>query len=82
MTTEGWMTVMYAGIDSRGVDLQPKKDSNLWWILYFISFMIVGSQFIINLFVGVVIDNFNKIKEKSETGNIFVTDRQREWIEI
>ena len=23
-TTEGWMTVMYSGIDSRGVDLQPK----------------------------------------------------------
>ena len=82
MTTEGWMTVMYAGIDSRGVDLQPKKHNNLWWILYFVSFMIIGSQFIINLFVGVVIDNFNKIKEKSETGNIFVTDRQREWIEI
>lgn len=44
--------------------------------------MIVGALFIINLFVGVVIDNFNKIKEKSETGNIFVTDRQRDWIEI
>ena len=27
MTTEGWMEVMYNGIDARGVDLQPKEDS-------------------------------------------------------
>jgi len=36
--------------------------------------MIIGSQFIINLFVGVVIDNFNTIKEREELGNMFVTD--------
>ena len=63
MTTEGWMNVMYNGIDARGVDLQPKKDYNLWAIIYFVGFMILGSQFIINLFVGVVIDNFTRIKD-------------------
>jgi hypothetical protein len=36
--------------------------------------MIIGSRFIINLFVGVVIDNFNKIKANEELGNIFVTE--------
>jgi len=36
--------------------------------------MVVGSVFILNLFVGVVIDNFNKIKEKEEMGNVHVTD--------
>ena len=41
---------------------------------YFVAFMIIGSQFVINLFAGVVIDNFNTIKEKEELGNIFVTD--------
>ena len=44
--------------------------------------MIVGSQFILNLFVGVVIDNFNKIKESEEMGDLFVTQGQREWIDI
>jgi hypothetical protein len=44
--------------------------------------MIVGSQFIINLFVGVVIDNFNTIKEREELGNMFVTEQQRSWIDI
>ena len=50
--------------------------------LYFVAYMIIGSQFIVNLFVGVVIDNFNKIKEKDEMGSNFVTKEQRKWIEI
>ena len=73
MTTEGWLTVMFAGVDSTGIDSQPKRDSKLFSIVFFVGFMIVGSQFILNLFVGVVIDNFNKIKEK-ELGNIFLTE--------
>lgn len=73
MTTEGWLTVMFAGVDSTGIDSQPKRDNKLFAILFFVGFMIVGSQFILNLFVGVVIDNFNKIKEK-ELGNIFLTE--------
>ena len=86
MTTEGWTGVMFMGIDARGVDLQPKQKLRLYkyllspkentsplMALYFVAFMIIGSQFIINLFVGVVIDNFNKIKEKDEMGNNFVT---------
>jgi hypothetical protein len=51
-------------------------------VVFFIAYMIIGSQFIINLFVGVVIDNFNTIKEKEEHGNMFVTQQQRSWIEI
>ena len=43
--------------------------------------MIVGSQFILNLFVGVVMDNFNKLKEQSEMGSVFVTEEQRAWID-
>lgn len=82
MTTEGWMSVLYAGVDAVGVDQQPVQDYSLFYTLYFICFAIVGSQFIINLFVGVVIDNFNKIKEKEEMGQMFVTDHQRSWIEI
>ena len=48
--------------------------------IYFIGFMIIGSLFIMNLFVGVVIDNFNKIKEREELGSSFVTETQKQWI--
>lgn len=46
---------------------------------YFVLYMIVGSLFVMNLFVGVVIDNFNRIKEKEENGGGFMTDIQKEW---
>lgn len=75
-STEGWIDIMRLACDSRGIDLQPKRNANpdlVASIAYFLSFMIVGSQFIINLFAGVVIDNFNKVKEKEELGNMFVT---------
>ena len=42
--------------------------------LYFVVVMITGSLFIMNMFIGVVIDNFNKIKEKEELGSSYVTD--------
>jgi hypothetical protein len=77
MTTEGWLTVMYNGIDSRGIDKQPKENQNVVLVLFFVSFMVVGGLLIFNLFVGVVIDNFNKIKTIEELGNMFVTESQK-----
>ena len=52
--------------------------------IYFVCFMIIGSLFIINLFVGVIIDNFNKIKESEEIGGkgLLITPSQKKWIEI
>jgi Na+/glutamate symporter len=41
--------------------------------VFFVLYMIVGSLFVMNLFVGVVIDNFNKIKDKEENGGGFMT---------
>ncbi len=63
-TTEGWMAVMYSGVDMTEVGLQPKRDTHVVKALYFILFIIVGHMFILNLFVGVVIDNFNHMKEQ------------------
>lgn len=77
MTTEGWLEVMYSGIDARGIDKQPRENHSPVLALFFISFMIVGSMLIFNLFVGVVIDNFNKIKTNEELGNMFVTESQK-----
>jgi len=81
MTTEGWMTVMYSGVDSRGYHLQPKQNHNQWWVFYFIGFIIVGHMFILNLFVGVVIENFNRMKD-TLCGYVMMTDEQRNWVEM
>lgn len=68
--------------NSKARALTGDSNHNPYVVFFFIGFMIIGSMFIINLFVGVVIDNFNKIKTTEELGGIFVTDQQRGWIEI
>lgn len=45
-------------------DDQPKMESSLYMYLYFVVFIIFGSFFTLNLFVGVIIDNFNQQKKK------------------
>lgn len=45
-------------------DDQPDMESNLYMYLYFVVFIIFGSFFTLNLFVGVIIDNFNQQKKK------------------
>lgn len=67
-TFEGWMEVMADAVDSRGVHLQPAREANLYAYIYFVIFIICGSFFTLNLFIGVIIDNFNMLKKKvSET---------------
>lgn len=76
-TTEGWTTIMYAAIDQRGIGMQPIKNSKPIWALFFICFLIVGAFFVLELFVGVTIDNFNKIRAK--TGKALMTEGQKNW---
>lgn len=74
MTTEGWIDVMNDGSDGVGPFEQPRLDvAASLSIPFFVVFMVFGSQFILNLFVGVIMDNFNKIKEKEEMGSMYVT---------
>jgi len=65
-TTEGWAGVMYMGIDAVGVDKVQIQDRHPGMVIYFIGFMICGALFVMNMFVGVVIDNFNKEKDRQE----------------
>lgn len=43
---------------------QPIKETNIYMYLYFVFFIIFGSFFTLNLFIGVIIDNFNEQKKK------------------
>lgn len=80
-TFEGWMEVMADSVDSRGVDLQPAREANLYAYIYFVIFIICGSFFTLNLFIGVIIDNFNMLKKKYEGGilEMFLTPSQKSY---
>lgn len=49
------------------VEDQPIYEDNLYMYIYFVIFIIFGSFFTLNLFIGVIIDNFNQQKKKIRT---------------
>jgi hypothetical protein len=80
-TTEGWAEVMDHGTAMTGVGLQPIVNGAEGYLLFFIFYIIVGNFFVLNLFVGVVIDNFNEMKEIL-SGTSMLSEEQKQWIEI
>ncbi|XP_037319648.2 sodium channel protein type 4 subunit alpha A isoform X2 [Pungitius pungitius] len=80
-TFKGWMDIMYAAVDSREVEEQPSYEINLYMYIYFVIFIIFGSFFTLNLFIGVIIDNFNQQKKKFGDKDIFLTDEQKKYYE-
>ncbi|KAK2888922.1 hypothetical protein Q8A67_014297 [Cirrhinus molitorella] len=78
-TFKGWMDIMYAAVDSRDLEQQPEYESNLYMYLYFVIFIIFGSFFTLNLFIGVIIDNFNQQKKKIRGQDIFMTEEQKKY---
>ncbi|KAL7407410.1 hypothetical protein ABVT39_008012 [Epinephelus coioides] len=63
-TFKGWMDIMYAAIDSRRVEDQPVYEDNLYMYIYFVIFIIFGSFFTLNLFIG---------------QDIFMTEEQKKY---
>uniref|UniRef100_M4AB30 Sodium channel protein n=1 Tax=Xiphophorus maculatus TaxID=8083 RepID=M4AB30_XIPMA len=78
-TFKGWMEIMNAAVDSRGVEEQPSREINLYMYIYFVVFIIFGSFFTLNLFIGVIIDNFNQQKRKISGQDIFMTEEQKKY---
>uniref|UniRef100_A0A3B1JGE0 Sodium channel protein n=1 Tax=Astyanax mexicanus TaxID=7994 RepID=A0A3B1JGE0_ASTMX len=75
-TFKGWMDIMYAAVDSREAEEQPSYEINIYMYLYFVIFIIFGSFFTLNLFIGVIIDNFNQQKQKMRE-DLFMTEEQK-----
>lgn len=55
---------MADAVDAREVNQQPQWEASIYNYFYFIIFIVCGSFFTLNLFIGVIIDNFNMLKKK------------------
>uniref|UniRef100_A0A8C3GBW5 Sodium channel protein n=1 Tax=Cyclopterus lumpus TaxID=8103 RepID=A0A8C3GBW5_CYCLU len=78
-TFKGWMDIMYAAVDSQSKqNEQPEYEINLKMYMYFVVFIIFGAFFTLNLFIGVIIDNFNQQKKKISQ-DIFMTEEQKKY---
>jgi hypothetical protein len=75
----GWSEIMFTALTATDVDY-VMNGSNYIWCAYFIFFMVVSSFFLVNLFVGIVIMNYNREKNLIE-GNHRLSPMQKEWLE-
>eukprot|EP00004_Rigifila_ramosa_P019174 TRINITY_DN4846_c0_g1_i3.p1 TRINITY_DN4846_c0_g1~~TRINITY_DN4846_c0_g1_i3.p1 ORF type:complete len:1566 (-),score=403.70 TRINITY_DN4846_c0_g1_i3:850-5007(-) len=78
-TTEGWVDVMHSTVDISAPGLRPKKDNRPENAVFFVAFIIICSFFVLNLFVGVVVDSFNQIKSEMNR-SAFLTQEQQDWV--
>ena len=69
VTTEGWVHLMWSGVDAVGLNMEPQRDTNPHMVPYFIVFMSICSIIMHNLYVGVVIDTNTKEKDKVMNNN-------------
>lgn len=80
-TLEMWPGMMYAAIDSVGLDEVPKTDNSVPVAMVFILYIFVTTFFIMNLFISVIVDKFNEQIKKRQGADNF-SNEQKEWVKI
>ena len=88
---EMWPDIMYDTVNAKGYDEPMYKYENNWPAntngndllsgFYFICVTIVITFLMVNIFIGVVIDTYNEIKDE-ETGKALVTESQQQWLDM
>ncbi|XP_043241966.1 sodium channel protein para-like isoform X3 [Amphibalanus amphitrite] len=79
-TFKGWIQIMSDATDARAQHEQPTYENNVYMYIYFVFFIIFGAFFTLNLFIGVIIDNFNEQKKKAGGSlEMFMTEDQKKY---
>lgn len=77
VSQEGWVDVMWQAMSSVGPGLQVQPNAANGNSVYFIIFNLLGSVFVLTLFVSVFMRNYTE-----QTGVAFLTAEQRSWLEL
>jgi len=77
-TLEMWPSVMWMAIDGQK-DQGPEYNANSTAAMFFLLFLFFMSFFILNLFVGIVIDKFQVVRNKMN-GLAVLNEAQLRWI--
>jgi len=78
---EMWPDIMYTVIDVVGKDQPMSVNYNKVVALYFIAVQIVCAFLLLNLFVGVVIEQYQAMKDGQDGDGPLMTEEQKMWIE-
>ncbi|KAG1893620.1 Ion transport protein-domain-containing protein [Suillus fuscotomentosus] len=77
VSLEGWIDVMLASMSITGKNRQPQVDASQINAIFFVIYNLLGGVVILTLFISIIIGNFS-----SKTGSAFLTQPQREWIDL
>jgi hypothetical protein len=77
---EMWPEIMAMARDVTEVDKHPVRDAAFGYSFFFVLFIFIGSFFVINLFVGVVINKFSQVKAEGDGNSLFMSKEAQEWI--
>merc|ERR1712228_735486 len=72
VTMEGWTDTMYYMNDAVG---------SSWPWIYFVTLIVIGSFFVLNLVLGVLSGEFSKEREKAKSRGNFQKHRERQQME-
>ncbi|OMJ67420.1 hypothetical protein SteCoe_35430 [Stentor coeruleus] len=76
----GWSDYMYAIVDGVGPGVTMKRDYNQLSSLYYVAFIFLVNFFIMNLYLGAIVTNFNAIQKELD-GSLFLTNDQKNWVQ-
>ena len=70
---QGWTALMVKSIDGMAVDKEPTEDANPLKALFFIVYFFISNFILLNMFVGIIIENIivNKNKASKIVGFIY-----------
>ncbi|KAF9265047.1 hypothetical protein L218DRAFT_899321 [Marasmius fiardii PR-910] len=77
VSLEGWIDVMGIAMSVVGKGQQPQTNVSQGNAIFFLVFHLIGGVVILTLFISIIIGNFS-----SRTGSAFLTQSQREWIDL
>lgn len=82
MTTEGWIDVMFTALDSNEIEKVPIVDGNFGMaVVFFLLIIFFFHLFILNMFVGIVINVFSDEKQNLEMNHL-LTQMELDWCEV
>ncbi|KAH7476597.1 hypothetical protein KRP22_000443 [Phytophthora ramorum] len=77
MTSLKWADKAFAAMDIAGYGKQPVTDASSQAAIFFVLYIYVGSLFVIRLFVGVLVEQFQR-----NNGTEILTESQKSWVDL
>jgi len=81
---DGWVDIMYTGVSAKEKYVEPEDNYAPASCMFFIIFLVIGNFFVLNLFVGVIVDSFNNsaagimAQDNSKTDTQLVEEKREE----